>query len=242
MRILVISDIHANANALETVLEAADNYSEVWCLGDLVGYGPEPNQVVEMIRDLPNLKCIIGNHDAAAVNMLNLNTFNPEARNVILWTQNQLTPENLEFLSNLPETIEMEYVTLAHGSPRSPIWEYILDTRNATENFTEFDTPYCCVGHSHVPVIFYLVDEQAMANLIIPDEFTRVTLTPRAILNPGSVGQPRDRDPRASFAIFDTEEFIWEYHRVEYDVYGVQERMRKVNLPKRHIDRLTIGW
>lgn len=242
MRILVISDIHANANALEAVLEAATDYTDVWCLGDLVGYGPDPNRVIDMVRDLPNLQCIIGNHDAAAVKMLNLDTFNTEAKLVIQWTQNQLTPENHQYLVDLPEKTELEYVTLAHGSPRSPIWEYILDTRTATENFEDFYTPYCFVGHSHVPVIFYLGDEQIMANMILPDEFTRVTLTPRAILNPGSVGQPRDRDPRASFGIFDADEHVWEYHRVEYDINGVQERMRQANLPKRHIDRLNIGW
>src|SRR5512138_2030522 len=129
MRTLIISDIHANLTALEAVLADAGSFDAAWCLGDLVGYGPDPNECIERIAGLPNLQCIMGNHDAAAVDIIDIETFNLEARKSVLWTQERLTPANKEYLKNLPERINLDDFTLVHGSPYKPIWEYLLDTR-----------------------------------------------------------------------------------------------------------------
>ncbi len=242
MHILVISDIHANLDALESVLKEAGSVDAVWCLGDLVGYGPDPNPCVELIRGLPNLACILGNHDAAALEQIDITAFNPEARQAIQWTRNSLTVENSGFLKSLQETLVIGDVTLAHGSPRQPVWEYLLDTRTATLNFDYFGTPFCFVGHTHLPVLYYLPDDTRSARLLVPENFTQTTLTPRTIINPGSVGQPRDRDPRSAYAIFEPETGTWEFRRVAYDIAAVQERMRSAGLPERHIQRLAAGW
>ena len=242
MKTLLISDIHANLTALEAVLADAGPVEAVWCLGDLVGYGPDPNECVVRVAALPNLRCVMGNHDAAALRQIEVDAFNPEARAALLWTQERLSAANLTFLESLPEMIEVDQITLVHGSPRQPVWEYLLDTRTATINFDYFETLYCFVGHTHLPVIYYLPDDQRMAHLIVPENTTQVTLAPRAIINPGSVGQPRDRDPRAAYALLDMEDYTWEWHRVAYDIPSVQERMHQAKLPERHIVRLAAGW
>ncbi len=242
MRILVISDIHANLFALEAVLTAAGQVDAVWCLGDIVGYGPDPNECVARIRQLPNIVCILGNHDAAALKQIQTDNFNPEARIALHWTRTALAPSSLEFLANLPEKAVIDDITLAHGSPRHPVWEYLLDTRTATQSFEYFDTPYCLVGHTHLPVLYYLLDGRHPAHLVVPEPNTNLMLTPRAILNPGSVGQPRDRDPRASYAVLSTDEYSWDYCRTPYDIPAVQARMENAGLPERHILRLAAGW
>jgi diadenosine tetraphosphatase ApaH/serine/threonine PP2A family protein phosphatase len=242
MRNLIISDIHANLTALEAVLTDAGEFEAVWCLGDIVGYGPDPNECVARIRQLPNLACILGNHDAAALGQIDPDTFNPEARQAIEWTQEVLTDSSLAFLQSLPERLDFEEATLAHGSPRHPVWEYLLDTQSATLNFDYFGSQFCFVGHTHLPVIFSMNGDQTRAHLYIPEPNSTIKMEPRAIINPGSVGQPRDRDPRAAYAIFDTETAIVEHHRIEYEIQAVQARMLEANLPERHIQRLSTGW
>jgi len=242
MRILVISDIHANLTSLEAVLADAGEFEAAWCLGDLVGYGPDPNECIARVRGLPNLVCLVGNHDAATLHQIDTDNFNPDARTAIEWTRQTLVPEAYAFLQNLPEKVTVEMVTLAHGSPRQPVWEYLLDTRTASLNFNYFETPYCLVGHTHLPVVFYMPDDTRTARLVVPEASMQVTLAPRAILNPGSVGQPRDRDPRAAYAILDTSQNTWEFRRVGYDITSVQKRMEAVGLPERHIQRLASGW
>lgn len=242
MRNLIISDIHANVTALEAVLNEAERWDEVWCLGDLVGYGPDPNECIERIRGLPNLKCILGNHDAAVIGKLDQAAFNEEAKQAIEWTRNTLTDESLAFLKDLPSTFVFQQVTLAHGSPRHPIWEYLLDAHTATRNFQSFKTDYCFVGHTHLPVIFYFNQGARNASLIIPEPDHTIALAPRSIINPGSVGQPRDRDPRAAYAIFNPEEMTWKLQRVAYDIIAVQGRMKREKLPEKHIQRLSLGW
>lgn len=242
MRILVISDIHANLTALDAVLQDAGPVDATWCLGDLVGYGPDPNECVARVRELTQIVCLLGNHDSAALEQIDLDTFNPEARQAIRWTQQTLSPESIEFLRGLSEKIVIDPVTLAHGSPRQPVWEYLLDTRTATLNFSFFETPYCFVGHTHLPVLYYLPDESRIARLVVPEAYMQLTLAARSILNPGSVGQPRDRDPRAAYGIFEPEQNLWEYRRVCYDIPAVQSRMEGAGLPARHIQRLAAGW
>ncbi|MDX1435503.1 MAG: metallophosphoesterase family protein [Anaerolineales bacterium] len=242
MRILVFSDIHGNFVALEAVLADAGEIDTYWFLGDLVGYGPNPNECVDRVSQLPNLICLLGNHDAAAVDQIDVETFNPEARISLEWTQDQLTAEHSAYLEDLPLVYADDLVTLAHGSPRSPVFEYLLDNQMATENFPHFFTPFCFVGHTHLPSIFQMANGDPFARLSIPKANTEFVLEPRTIINPGSVGQPRDRDPRAAYAIFDTETALWDYRRVDYDVVEVQSRMRKAGLPERHSLRLEIGW
>jgi diadenosine tetraphosphatase ApaH/serine/threonine PP2A family protein phosphatase len=242
MRILVISDIHANLTALEAVLEAAGKYDEIWCLGDIVGYGPDPNECVERLLNLSNLICLIGNHDAAALGTIDLNAFNREARYSARWTQSMLTPASRQFLNSLPERTIIRDVTLAHGSPRSPTWEYLLDPNSAFENLTFFRTDLCFFGHTHIPVAFRMIEgEEHMEGEILRDGDSPV-IAGRMFLNPGSVGQPRDHDPRAAYAIFNPETLIWKSYRVTYDVETVQARMKQADLPSRLIHRLAEGW
>ena len=242
MRILVISDIHANLTALDSVLAAAGEIKSVWCLGDVVGYGPDPNECISRVRELPGLVCILGNHDAAALNLIDTSSFNPDARIAIRWTQDALTSESVAFLRDLPEKQKIHQVTLSHGSPRHPVWEYLLDAGTALINFDYFDTDYCFVGHTHLPVIYHLRDGSQAVSLNLPQPNTKRELLPRTIVNPGSVGQPRDRDPRASFAIFTPEQNSWEYYRIMYDINAVQDRMKAAGLPSKHIQRLSAGW
>lgn len=243
MRVLVISDLHANLTALEAVLADAGQVDATWCLGDVIGYGPDPNDVIELLRSQPNLTCMLGNHDVAVLGMMNLAVFNPEARKSLLWQVKAVSDNNLNFLQGLPqEAVVQGDVTLAHGSPRDPVWEYILNTLVARLNFEEFATSYCFVGHSHIQCMFKLdlKRDRISLDVLKPNEVHQ--LTPRAILNPGSVGQPRDRDPRAAYAVFDTEAQTWEPRRVEYDIASVQKRIREAGLPDKHAARLSDGW
>lgn len=242
MRILIISDIHANLSALEAVLRAAGNVDKVWCLGDIVGYGPDPNECINVVKQLPELKSIVGNHDAAALNRIDTSSFNPEARSAINWTQKMLSDESVDFLNSLPEIEHFDHVLLSHGSPRHPVWEYVLDVNTARINFDYFDTDYCFFGHTHLPVIYTLRDGANVVGMNVPKPGTSRELIRKTLINPGSVGQPRDRDPRAAYAIYRPDEGAWEYYRVVYDIRSVQERMTKAGLPQRHIQRLSEGW
>ncbi len=243
MKILILSDIHANLTALDAVLSDAGSFDATWCLGDVIGYGPDPNECVALVRELPALTCLTGNHDAAVLGEIDVEAFNYEARVGVMWTKRVLNGSNARFLrSQVPMTL-LEEATLAHGSPRSPIWEYILDTATAAANFEHFKTPFCFVGHTHVPAIFKEQPEPSYnAGLLIPEPNSVIQLEPRMIVNPGSVGQPRDRDPRAAYALLDTETWQLDYRRVPYDVEAVQQRMREAGLPERHIQRLAAGW
>jgi predicted phosphodiesterase len=242
MRILIISDVHANLTALDAVLVDAGQVDAIWCLGDLVGYGPDPNQCIQRIQELPGLVCLQGNHDAAVSGKIDVAAFNSEARMGVLWTQSVIEPQYMEYLKGLTSNTIVDSVYLAHGSPREPIWEYVMDTRIASINFDHFDTPFCFVGHSHFPLRFQKRNEQGTADLSIPQVGSSTAMVPRAIFNPGSVGQPRDHDSRAAYAIFDPDRQAWTSHRVAYDIPSVQNRMRAAKLPERHIKRLGAGW
>jgi diadenosine tetraphosphatase ApaH/serine/threonine PP2A family protein phosphatase len=242
MRVLVVSDIHANLTALEAVLADAGQCDATWCLGDLVGYGPDPNECVERIRGLSSLVCLRGNHDAALLDQIDVDSFNNEARQSLLWMKSIITAENVAYLARLPEMTEVSGTTLVHGSPRNPVWEYVLDPRTARHNMDYFQTDLCFIGHTHLPIIYQFVPDLTVVTVIAPETNELRQLTPRAICNPGSVGQPRDRDPRASYAIFDTESQVWQPRRVVYDIDGVQRRIRLAGLPLRHALRLTEGW
>jgi putative phosphoesterase len=242
MRILVMSDIHGNLSALDAVLKDAGKVDKVWCLGDLVGYGPDPNEVVKRIRGLKNCICLLGNHDAAVMGQMDMEAFNHDARVTVEWNQQVLKPDNLDFIKHLPEKQTDQEITLVHGSPRNPVWEYILDWQIAMNNFEFFESDFCFVGHTHIPVIFEMTEDESNYHLEILNPTAPVSLVKRAIANPGSVGQPRDRDSRAAYAIYDTENNVWTPKRVLYDVAGVQQRILRAGLPERNAIRLVDGW
>lgn len=242
MRILVISDIHANLTAFERVLDDAEGeWEQIWCLGDVIGYGPDPNECTELLRAHDHIS-LSGNHDWAVLEKLDIKSFNYEARAAIEWTQATLNGSARTYLESLPAKMDKEPFTLAHASPRQPVWEYILDRGTAAANFGHFETQYCLVGHTHTPMIFTEMDKLRV-KVEGPAYDQPISLgSERLIINPGSVGQPRDSDPRAAYAILDLEEMTWEHRRIEYDIASTQQRMREHGLPQRLIIRLEYGW
>lgn len=243
MRTLVLSDIHANAVALEAVLaDAVGQWDRLWFLGDLVGYGPDPAVCIDLLRAQEATLALSGNHDWAVLGKLDMEEFNPEAKQVVEWTRRTLNEAHLSYLDGLPPLAIHGDFTLAHASPRHPVWEYILDLQTAFENFDHLETPYCLVGHSHVPALFELDEEKEALNGYVAGEGEVVALgRHRLILNPGSVGQPRDGDPRAAYALLDHEARTWTFHRVAYDIAETQRRMKARKMPRRLIDRLSQG-
>lgn len=242
MQVLVISDIHANLAAFEAVLaDAKGEWEKIWFLGDLIGYGPDPNECAALLREFDHI-ALSGNHDWAVLNRLDMSTFNVEAKYAINWTQEAISEETRSYLDALPSMLIEGPFTLAHASPRQPVWEYILDPFTAAINFDFFDTPYCLVGHTHVPVWFeQTADKSAIP--YVPQYGRAITLgESRLIINPGSVGQPRDSDPRAAYALLDTEMLAWEHRRVAYEIGKTQARMRQQKMPGRLINRLEYGW
>jgi len=240
MRILVFSDIHSNLSALEAVLSAAGKVDAYWCLGDIVGYGPDANECISVVRELPNLICVRGNHDAAVLGEVDQHTFNHEASLAITWTKRNLNAESQEFLLSLPEKEVIDDITIVHGSPRNPVWDYVMDYRTALRTFQFFNTRICMIGHTHVPAIWKEDSDHAPRAPVL--DYRKTPILSKSILNPGSVGQPRDHDPRASFAIFDKSGTSWELRRTSYDIESVQERIKKSGLPWRHAMRLAEGW
>jgi len=243
MRYAIFADIHSNLEALETVLkyyekEKVDKY---FCCGDIVGYGPNPNECIEKIRLLGSI-VIAGNHDLATVGLKDISWFNEYAQAAILWTKEKLTPENAEYLKSLPQTYQDENLTLVHGTPRNPIDEYLVNLRQARENIKFFSTEVCFIGHTHTP-FFYQMNaqgEELYGNFL---QKNPVILAPRTktIINLGSVGQPRDGDPRAACAIYDAEKREIYLTRFEYNISDVQQKMLEANLPSYLIHRLSYG-
>jgi predicted phosphodiesterase len=257
MRVLVISDVHANLTALDEVLADAANvqwlgqtgFDAIWSLGDIVGYGPWPNECIQRLQQFGGHVRVAGNHDWAALGHLDLEEFNREARKMVMWTQRQLNAASLAYLRGLPDQpLQQGVFTITHASPREPIWEYISSGSIARENFPYVATPYCLVGHTHVPRIYRLVNSagaDAGACAVhgpVYDQDISLAGPHSLIINPGSVGQPRDNDPRASYALLDVEQALWRYRRVRYDVEITQAAMRKAGLPERLIARLAYGW
>ena len=247
MRIAVLSDIHANLVALQRVLEEIDalTVDALWCLGDTVGYGPEPQACVDIIRERADV-CLAGNHDLAVLGKIDLNDFNPIAREAALWQRGHLDAEAITWLNSLPSRTEAEGVTLAHASPRHPVWEYVDSDLVAADNFDAFETRICLVGHSHLALGWRMnrrngrVEAEGVA---APDDVALLLdQDEKWLLNPGSVGQPRDHDPRASFAILDTEAMTWAWHRVEYDIETVEQAIVTAGLPEVLGRRLYLGW
>lgn len=242
MRTLIVSDIHANLTAFEAVLADAGRVDRVWCLGDVVGYGPDPNECIALLRQQPEMRCIMGNHDAALMGYIDLRTFNDQAARAVIIQAQLLTQESRDFLEllDIVTVINEEGITLAHGSPRDPIWEYMVSSRIASENFSAYTTQICLVGHSHIPSIF-IENVGDRPQILTPQHADRWRSDKRFILNPGSVGQPRDRNPKASYVIWDDEDDTWLFRRAAYDVESVQARILALGIPSRHASRLSQG-
>ncbi len=243
MRALIVSDVHSNLEAFSGVIEGAGThggFDEVWSLGDLVGYGPDPSAVIDLLSGFTH-RAVTGNHDLASVGLLGLEAFNPYAEAANRWTSSVLSADEREYLRGLPLRIPVGEFTLVHGSPRDPVWEYVVSIWSATENFDHFDTLRCLVGHSHLPFICRL-DQRKRAVFIAPQYGVPHYLgEERLIINPGSVGQPRDGDPRAAYAIYDSEQETVTHYRVRYDIAATQEKMRAHGLPEYLVDRLEYG-
>lgn len=246
MRIAVISDVHANLAALEAVLQHAERalaLDAVWALGDLVGYGPQPHDCLRLLRE-QQLTAVPGNHDLAAVGEIDTSAFNPAAATANHWTAGQLTADDVAFLRGLPRTLVVEPFSLAHGSLHDPLWEYVLTQLAARHQFAAMTTAYSFVGHTHIPLV---IEEaagpgEAVGPIVEPRSGEVVVLGgTRLILNPGSVGQPRDRDPRAAYAIHDDAAGTVVFQRVEYDIVRTQRAMSDAGLPAPLIARLAAG-
>ena len=236
MRIAVVSDIHANWQALEAVLGDCPAVDEVLCLGDVVGYGGDPRRCLDEVsaRKWPTL---VGNHDRACVEPGILPWFNEDAARVIRWTAEKLGSKRLRWLKELPEVSVSHDVLLVHGSPRDPVYEYILDGPSAEANLVMLESSVCFHGHTHVPGIFYF-DAGEPSHLY---QLGLVQLRGPQLVNPGSVGQPRDGDPDASYGIWDVDASTFEFRRVAYDREGAKAAILSAGLPERFAGRLDVG-
>jgi diadenosine tetraphosphatase ApaH/serine/threonine PP2A family protein phosphatase len=239
--VAILSDIHANLAALMAVIAALPSVDELWCLGDLVGYGPDPNECVELVRARASV-CVAGNHDTAAADAQQQGRdFNLLAAAAIRWTHDQLTPASLAMLTALPLTAIRQSFTLVHGSPRYPAWEYLDSASVAAENLRYLSTPFCATGHTHVPLVFLSQGGEMVSETVKLDTDIGLGAGP-CILGAGSVGQPRDGDPRACFMLLDTSRATARHMRVGYDIKQTQRKMLAARLPAQLALRLESGY
>lgn len=246
MRIAVTSDIHANLAALQAVLahaEAAGPIEAVWNTGDCVGYGPQPGECIACLREAGAL-WVAGNHERAATGMISTDDFNPTAAVSAIWTRERLSDDEKAFMDGLPETAIEGDFTLVHGTLRWPVWEYMDDYDSALAHLALQHTKYSFVGHTHVPaIVVELPDARNGCEMrrLRDGEVIELDAGPRLVLNPGSVGQPRDGDKRASYGILDTDAGTFTLHRVDYEIAATQRLMEEAGLPEWLIERLAIG-
>jgi diadenosine tetraphosphatase ApaH/serine/threonine PP2A family protein phosphatase len=239
MRLAVLSDIHANLAALDAVRGDLPSVDETWVLGDIVGYGPQPNEVIRALQEM-GARSVMGNHDGAAIGTVDVSWFNPDAARAIEWTAGIVDENARAYLAALPEVRRDGELTAVHGSPRDPTWEYVTGPGVAAANLSAFDTRLCLHGHTHVPVIFSAEDGRIDVVPATPDAPVRMNAG-RALVNPGSVGQPRDGNPAASYLVLDTDANTAEFRRVTYDVGRTQHLMGEAGLPTRLVERLSYG-
>jgi diadenosine tetraphosphatase ApaH/serine/threonine PP2A family protein phosphatase len=245
MRYLILSDIHSNLEALDAVLADAprDAFDRVLVLGDIVGYGADPNPVVDRVRALGPDMMIRGNHDKVAAGVESAESFNHAARDAAVWTFDTLRPENRDFLVGLPEgPIDDDLVEICHGSPDDED-EYIFEPVDAIESLRGARLTPCFFGHTHVPIAYWLSSDRFDVIVAPSDAETQIALEPgrRYLVNPGSVGQPRDGDPRACYAIYDSETQVLTWRRVSYDVAATQQKIVEAGLPEGLARRLAVG-
>jgi predicted phosphodiesterase len=248
MRILILSDLHANATALNAALAAAKGrWEHVVCLGDVVGYGPDPNEVTSKIREL-GAKTIRGNHDKAATDLMPTDDFNPIAKAAVDWTRSQLSADNMNWLAELPPgPLQVDGIVLVHGAFQDED-EYVFTPEQALEGLLDSTAAVTFFGHTHHQGGFCYSSENNNLEILslrprTSESFAalRIDARMRYLLNPGSIGQPRDGDARAGFAIADLEHNVVEFWRVPYDIGDVQKRMRAARLPEALIQRLSLG-
>ncbi|MBN1354696.1 metallophosphoesterase family protein [bacterium] len=244
MKYFIFSDIHGNIEALNAVLAEFDRESETGelipvCLGDIVGYGPNPRECIEVIRHR-RIFSLAGNHDYAAIGKMDISFFNPYAKDAVLWTKSVLEDEDVEFLESLPIRKKMNTINLVHATPCNPEqWNYLVTLYDAQHNFECFNTQVTFVGHSHQPI--FIVQKQSKDCWVHPHPILCFRNGWRYIINVGSVGQPRDGNPEASFVIYDEESKIVEIKRIPYDIVLTQKKMRDLSLPTYLINRLEMG-
>lgn len=254
MRLAILSDIHANLPALEAVLadiERAD-LGDLWCLGDVVGYGAQPDDCASLVRDRCDV-CLVGNHDLAVLDELDVSSFSPAAAAAVRWTQETADPATLDFLRGLEPADESRDVALYHASPRDPVWEYVLWPDQAAECIAVQASRVSMIGHSHVALFFVMGEDHRPAHAQGTDlddvargaqagPGTRLDLSEgRWLINPGSVGQPRDGDPRAAWLELDTDAWEATYHRVEYEIDRAAGAIEATDLPEHLARRLYVG-
>ena len=241
MKVALLSDIHGNLEAFQAVREsiAAHRAEEIIFIGDIVGYGADPNECIELLRTLADCS-VAGNHDFAAVNKTDIKYFTPHAKEAIVWTAQKLTAESVRFLSSLPLHGTRHGFLFVHATPMLPqLWDYILTTEEAAVSFANFAGQLCFIAHSHNPVIFI----QDRSNAIAESPCTECTLEDdyRYIINIGSVGQPRDGTPLASYGLYNTETKEFRLIRVAYDIAAAQRKIRAAGLPPLLASRLALG-
>ncbi|TMK73941.1 MAG: metallophosphoesterase family protein [Actinobacteria bacterium] len=254
MRLAILSDIHANLPALEAVLADIDGagVGELWCLGDVVGYGAQPDECTRLVRERCDL-CLVGNHDLAVLDELDVSAFSPAAAAAVRWTQETADPSTLDFLRELDPADETRDVALYHASPRDPVWEYVLWPDQAAECIAIQAARVSLIGHSHVALFFVMAQDRrpARSQAVELDDAargaqagagTRLDLSEgRWLINPGSVGQPRDGDPRAAWLELDTDSWEATYHRVEYEIDRAAAAIEETDLPEHLARRLYVG-
>jgi diadenosine tetraphosphatase ApaH/serine/threonine PP2A family protein phosphatase len=242
MRVAVVSDIHSNLHALEAVLAAIEREApdELWCLGDLVGYGPRPNECCALIADRADV-CLAGNHDLGVLGTIDLVEFGGEAGIAARWTRDVLDPEARALLEPLEPEGTANGVGLYHGSARDPVWEYVLSDEAALATLEIAGSPLVLVGHSHVALRVVQSSHGDLDGGLTTAGTDLELADVRALLNPGSVGQPRDGDPRAAYLVLDLDARRASFRRVEYDIEQTQREIREAGLPELLAARLELG-
>ena len=244
MKYGVFSDVHGNYEAFKAVLDfyRRNGISDFVCCGDIVGYGPQPLECVEAMAGLKKLHIVLGNHDGALTGRLDIKWFNANAAAAIEFARSRLTGKALNFLAGLPEKVETGEFTLVHGSPRKPLTEYMLSETQFADNAGSWKVSPCFIGHSHMPMYFRAQEGRAPETDFLKPMMRISAAAGPIMLNPGSVGQPRDGDPRAACGIYDSEKKVFELYRVFYDVEATQKLMGEAKLPAMLAERLSFGF
>ncbi len=241
MKYAILSDVHSNLEAFQAVLEnfSKEKVDQVFFLGDIVGYGADPNPCIEILQELTTI-AVAGNHDWATVGLTKTSCFNPVAKTAIEWTAREISQSHKEFLKALPLTQNKNTITLVHATPNQPEeWDYIFSLQKASLSFNYYDHQICFIGHSHRPITF-VEDEEVRTSILINTSFT-LSDSHRYIINVGSVGQPRDGDPRAAYGIYNTDDVRFTLKRIPYNIERTQKKIMEAGLPPFLASRLASG-